>query len=164
MELLPLALIVTALLCGLVAGLVLCFAVVVMPGIRRMGTHGFLASFKAMDRIIQDNQPLFMLTWVGSALAMLGTTILGVPRLEGTDQWLLIAACVAYLGAVHVPTVAINIPLNNRLQAADLEAMGEAELEELAALFATRWVRWNAIRTAVATAVTAGLLVLLTRV
>ena len=161
MELIQFALLLSALLCSLVAGLVLTFAIVVMPGIRTLGDLDFLRSFKAMDRVIQNNQPIFMLVWLGSALVLLASTVLGVWRLEGLDRILLIVACAIYILGVHVPTVTINIPLNNRLQSQDLDTMSESELLATTEMFESRWLRWNTFRTVIATLTTVLLLVLL---
>ena len=163
MELIELAVLISALLCSLVAGFLLGFAIVVMPGIRQLGTTGFLISFKAMDGIIQNNQPLFLMVWVGSALALLCSTLLGLWVLEGLELGLLIFTCLIYFLGVHLPTITINIPLNNRLQSLDIDAASDPELQQVADLFETRWVRWNRIRTVVATVVSLMLLVLLLR-
>jgi uncharacterized membrane protein len=163
MELIQLAVLVSALLCSLVAGLVFTFAIVVMPGIKNLGDLGYLESFKAMDRVIQDNQPVFVLVWLGSAVLLLFSTALGIWRLEGFDRILLAAACVIYVLGVHVPTITINIPLNNHLQSQDLKTMTAPELLATKAGFESRWLRWNAIRTVLAILTTALLLVLLVR-
>lgn len=163
MELIQLAVLLAALLCSLVAGLVLTFAIVVMPGIRTLGDLDFLKSFKAMDRVIQNNQPIFMLVWLGSALVLLGSTVLGIWRLEGLDRVLLVVACVIYMVGVQVPTVTINIPLNNRLQSQDLDTMTESALLATTEMFESRWLRWNTVRTVIATLTTVLLLVLLIR-
>ncbi len=76
---------------------------------------------------------------------------------------LLIFACLMYVFGVHLPTITINIPLNNRLQSLDLYTATESELQEIAELFESRWLRWNTIRTAVAILTTLMLLVLLLR-
>ena len=161
MELIQFALLLSALLCSLVAGLVLTFAIVVMPGIRTLGDRDFLRSFKAMDRVIQNNHPIFMLVWLGSALVLLASTVLGIWRLEGLDRVLLVVTCAIYILGVHVPTVTINIPLNNRLQSQDLDTMSESELLATTEMFESRWLRWNTIRTIIATLTTVLLLVLL---
>ena len=163
MELIQVAVLLSTLLCALVAGFVLGFAIVVMPGIRTLGDLDYLRSFKAMDGVIQNNQPVFMLVWLGSALALLASTLLGIWQLAGLDRALLIAACVIYIFGVQVPTVMFNIPLNNRLQSLDLDTVSEPELRAVTELFETRWLRWNSIRTIVATLTTVLLLVLLVR-
>ena len=163
MELMQFVVLLSALLCSLVAGLVLTFAIVVMPGIKTLGDRDYLGSFKAIDRVIQNNQPVFMLVWLGSVLVLLATTVLGVWRLEGVDRILLFVACTIYVVGVQVPTAAINIPLNNHLQTQDLDTMPEPELHALAERFDSKWLRWNTIRTVVATLTTVILLVLLER-
>ena len=163
MELIEFAVLVSALLCALVAGLVLTFAIVVMPGIRTLGDLDFLKSFKAMDRVIQNNQPIFVLVWLGSALVLLATTVLGIWRLQGLDQLLLVVACAIYFFGVQIPTVTINVPINNHLQAQDLDSISESELQATTAMFESRWLRWNTIRTFIAILTTVLLLVLLIR-
>ena len=164
MDLFEIALILSALLCSLVAGLVLTFGIVVMPGIRTMGDRDFLTAFKVMDRVIQDNHPVFVLVWLGSAVVLLVSTIWGFWRLEGLDQILLAVAGAIYIFGVQVPTVTINVPINNRLQTQDLDALSEADLRATAETFETRWLRWNTIRTIIATLTTVLLLVLLIRI
>lgn len=163
MELFQLLLLLSALLCSLVAGFVLCFAIIVMPGIKTLSTLDFLRSFKAMDGIIQNNQPLFMFVWLGSAGAIVWSAILGFWQLQSLDRGLLIFACSIYIVGVHAPTITVNIPLNNRLQSKNLDAATQPELEAIGKLFKTRWVRWNTIRTAVSILTTLLLLALLLR-
>lgn len=163
MELIQFAVFLSALLCSLVAGLVFTFAIVVMPGIQSLGDLAFLKSFKAMDRIIQNNHPIFMLVWLGSAVVLLVSTIMGIWQLEGLDRILLIVACAIYLFGVQLPTVTINIPLNNQLQSQDLDTMTEPELLEATARFESPWLIWNAIRTVFAILSTGLLLILLIR-
>lgn len=163
MELIQFAILLSVLLCSLVAGLVLTFAIVVMPGIKTLGDLDFLRSFKAIDRVIQDNQPIFMLIWLGSVLVLLASTVLGIWRLEGLDRILLIVACAIYIFGVQLPTVTINVPLNNHLQSQDLDKMTESALLAISETFESRWLRWNTIRTVIATLTTVLLLVLLVR-
>ncbi len=151
------------LLVSLVAGLVFAFACVAMPGIGTLGDREFLRSFQVMDRVIQNNQPLFMLVWVGSAVTLLIAGLIGFGRVEGVDRALLLGAVVLYIGGVQVPTVTINVPLNNQLQTLDLETMDDAALAQARSAFEPRWNRWNQIRTVVATLTSALLTVLVLR-
>lgn len=153
----------TTLLCGLVAGLVFAFAVVAMPGIKSLPDREFIRAFQVMDRIIQNNQPLFLIVWVGSALGVIVTAVIGVTQLEGLDLGLLLVATAVYLIGVQLPTATINIPLNNALQQVDVFESGEQQLAEARAAFEPRWNQWNRIRTALAVVSTLLLLVLLVR-
>jgi uncharacterized membrane protein len=118
-------LIVATFLCSLVAGFLLAFAVVAMPGMRRLNDREFIRAFQAIDRVIQDNQPLFLLVWVGSVPALVLAAVLGIGQLNGPGRLLVIVATVAYLFGVQLPTLSINVPLNNRLQAVDVDAVSE---------------------------------------
>ena len=164
MDWFQIGLLLSALLCSLVAGLVLTFAIVVMPGIRTMGDREYLRAFKVMDKIIQDGHPVFALVWLGSAVVVLATTVLGFSRFDGLDQILLVVAGAIYIFGVHVPTVTINVPINNSLQSLDLDSASEDELSALANTYETRWLRWNTIRTFISIATTVLFLILLNRV
>ena len=157
------ALPVSLLLCSLVAGLVFCFAIVVMPGIKVMDDRNFLNAFKAMDRVIQNNPPVFILVWLGSAAAVIVLALLSIWQLENFDRALALASAATYLLGVQVPTIAINIPLNNQLQSQDLDSMTPAELQQARQHFEDRWIRWNTIRTMMAVLTTVGLIVLALR-
>jgi len=147
LEAVHMTLLLTTLLCSLVVGLLFGFAVVVMPGISKLNDHDFLKAFKQMDGIIQDNQPLFMLVWVGSIFSVLGTLVLGTLQLTGLQLGLLWAAGVLYVLGVQAPTVRFNIPLNDALQGWDLTSMDEAALAEARTAFEAPWNRWNRNRT-----------------
>ena len=162
-ELFEIALIVAAFLCSLVAGFLFAFAVVAMPGMKSLGDREFIGTFQAMDRVIQNNQPLFMVVWVGSVLAVVTAATLGVGQLDAADRLLIVATALAYLFGVQLPTITINIPLNNRLQALNVETMDEGARRTAREDFEPRWNQWNAIRTGVASLVSAVLLVLLFR-
>ena len=144
-----LLLITATLLCGLTTGLVFAFTVVIMPGIRTLPDRDFLRAFKVMDRIIQNNDPLFLLAWAGSVVALIAAGIMNFSVLAGTSRLLLIGAVLVYLLGVQLPTIVVNVPLNNQLQATELDTLDAAGLEQARAAFEPRWVFWNAFRTVV---------------
>lgn len=148
-------------LCALVAGFLFAFAVVVMPGIQRLGDRDFIRAFQVIDGVIQRNQPLFLLVWVGSVLSLVIAGILGLVQRDGAERVLIIVAALAYLLGVQLPTIRINVPLNNALQALNVEAMSEADLLAARARFERPWNRWNAIRTMIASLVSGALMTLL---
>ena len=163
MSLFQLVLVVATLLCSLVAGFVFAFAVVIMPGIGSLGDGEFLRAFQVIDRVIQNNQPLFMVVWLGSVVALLASAVLGFGQLDGTGRLLLIAAVGVYILGVQLPTVAINVPLNNTLQTLEIDAMDETARAAARQDFESRWNRWNSIRTVLATLVAVLLVLLLLR-
>ena len=156
------ALLSATFLCALVAGFLFAFAVVIMPGIRRLEDRQFIRAFQVMDGVIQRNQPLFMAVWLGSVVALVAA-VFGVGQLDTFGRTLLIAATAAYLLGVQLPTIVFNVPLNNGLQALDAGASDGKGLAAAREAFEARWNRWNRMRTVVACLVTLLLLVLLFR-
>lgn len=152
---------VATLLCSLVAGLLFAFAVIVMPGIRALDDNAFLRAFQEMDGVIQRNQPLFVLVWAGSVPLVIAAAGLGVASAAGPARWATVAAAAIYVLGVQLPTFAVNIPLNNQLQAIDVASLSADERRVARLRFEPRWNRWNAARTVLAVAST--VLLLLTR-
>ncbi len=163
MEVFQIALILATFLCSLVAGFLFAFALVTMPGIRSLNDREFIRAFQVMDRVIQNNQPLFVLVWVGSVVALVTSAVLGIGQLDGAGRLLIIFAAFVYLFGVQLPTVTINIPLNNKLQTLDVDAMNETTQEAARKDFEPRWNRWNSIRAAFASLASALLIILLFR-
>jgi uncharacterized membrane protein len=141
-------LVVATFLCSLVAGFLFAFAIVVMPGIRRLDDGDFIRAFQAMDRVIQNNQPLFVIVWAGSVLAVAAAAILAVREVRGLDLLLVITAALVYFLGVQAPTVRINVPLNNALQKLDPAGMDDQAGKRARSDFEPRWNRWNVIRMA----------------
>ena len=141
---------VTILSCALVAGLVFGFAVVVMPGLAKLADRDFLRAFKLMDEIIQNGEPAFMCVWVGSIVSVIGLLVVGTLQLAGVDLYLVWFSCGLYLFAVQGPTIRFNIPLNNAVQALDIDGLGNTELAQARGQFESRWNRWNRFRTGAA--------------
>ncbi len=153
----------SALLCSLVAGLALTFSIIVMPGIRTLSDHDFLRAFQVIDRVIQNGQPVFGIVWLGSVVSLIGATVLGFGSWENADRIMATAALALWLFGVQLPTMAINVPLNNQLQAQELHSLGESALREARTTFEPRWVTWNHIRTVLAVAASLLLILLCLR-
>ena len=157
------ALLISTFLCSLVAGFLFSYAIVVMPGIKNLNDREFIRTFQVTDRIIQNNHPIFMLVWIGSAIAIIVSALYGVGRLQGVDLFLLALATLAYVLGVQVPTIAIHLPLNNKLQTLDVDAMNETDIKVARNDFEPRWNTSNLIRTAIASCVSVLLIILLFR-
>ena len=157
------ALLLSAFLCSLVAGFLFSYAIVVMPGIKNLNDREFIRTFQVTDRIIQNNHPIFMLVWVGSAIAIIVSALYGVGRLQGVDLFLLALATLAYILGVQVSTIAIHLPLNKKLQTLDVDAMNETDIKVARNDFEPRWNASNLIRTAIASCVSVLLIILLFR-
>ena len=157
MEFFQMALIAATLLCSLVAGFVFAFTVVVMPGIQGLNDREFIRAF------IQNDQPLFVFVWVGSVVALVVAAVLGIGQLDGGGRLLLLIAAGTYVLGVQVPTIAINVPLNNTLQTLDVDRVKATTHADARREFEPRWNRWNTIRTALASVTSALLMIVLLR-
>lgn len=164
MEIYQIALILATFLCSLVSGFLFAFALVVMPGIKSLNDREFLRAFQVMDRVIQNNHPLFILVWLGSVVALLTSVVLGVGQLDGAGLLHIIFAAITYLFGVQLPTITINIPLNNKLQTMDVDIMNETTQKAARNDFEPRWNRWNLIRTSFASLAATLLIILLFRI
>ncbi len=147
----PIMLTIATLFSSLATGLVFTFAIVTMPGIKKLNDREFIHAFQVMDGIIQDGQPIFILVWLGSVLALIISTVIGFGQLEGLPRILLIVATALYIFGMQLPTIRFNIPLNNQLQTLQVDAMNEEELKTARQEFEPEWNRWNTLRTLVAT-------------
>ena len=112
---LDVALILSILSCSLVAGFIFTFAIVVMPGISKLNDKDFIRAFQVTDAVIQNNQPLFMVTWVGSIVAMLLTIFVSFVSLGFSEAWLIVLICFIYLLGVQGITIIIHIPMNRHI-------------------------------------------------
>ena len=151
-------LLLATLLCTLNAGLLLSFAIVVMPGLKQLDDAEFIRAFQRIDGVIQNGQPLFMVIWLGSAIALLFATLIGSSSIENDNSGWLIVACIAYFVGVQISTIRINIPLNNHLKAVDTAKLDLQQLAQERLNFESRWNRWNKCRTVVAVIVSAMLI------
>ena len=151
-------LIVSTLLCALVTGFIFTYAVVVMPGFAKLDDRDFIRAFQVTDGVIQNNQPLFMLAWVGSIVSVVATMILGFIELHGIERWTVFAIGFIYLLGVQGITIRVHLPLNNRLQHLEIDEMDPESLSKERNKFETRGNYFNNIRTLIAFAVSFSLM------
>ena len=161
MDVLDISLIFSILSCSLVGGFIFTYAIVVMPGLSNLNDKDFLRAFQVTDTIIQNNQPLFMFTWIGSIVAMLTTILVSLVSVGLSETWLIVLVGVAYLLGVQGITVAIHLPLNNHIQKVKIEELNDKTLADERLKFETKWNFFNNIRTVVAISVSLLLLILL---
>jgi uncharacterized membrane protein len=128
---------------GLAAGLFYVFSHAIMPGLGRGGDRTFVGGFQAIDKAIVN--PWFLVSFLG---ALLLTALAAVLHLG--SQWRpvlpwIAAALVLYVVTLVI-TFAVNIPLNNEIQAAGPPDR-IADLAAVRGRFEATWVRWNIART-----------------
>jgi uncharacterized membrane protein len=133
---------------GVMAGLFFAFSTSVMEALGKVPAPQGIAVMKAANTAILN--PVFLLTFMGSAAACLAVLVLApFDDIPGTP-WRVAGALVYLIGAIVV-TAAINVPMNNALDAADAASTAGAELW---ATYLNRWTAWNHVRTVASLAAT----------
>ena len=133
--------------CALATGFVFTYAVIVMPGLAKLTDKEFIRAFQVTDELIQNNQPIFMIVWVGSVISVTSTLIVSLMGPYSVETVLVIIAGFVYLLGVQGLTVLVHLPLNRRIQTVNAEEWDASALREERLLFETRWIRFNWIRT-----------------
>ena len=142
MSLFAVVLLVSTVLCALVTGFVFTYAVVVMPGLSKLGDREFIRAFQVTDQIIQNNHPVFMAVWAGSILSVVVTMVTALWGRLALQGGLQVTGAV-YLIGVQGITVLVHLPLNNQLQNVRVDEMDSASLHEQRELFEARWTSFN---------------------
>jgi uncharacterized membrane protein len=130
------ALVAATLTTGLMAGLFAAFSYAVMPGLARTDDAAFVQSMQRINVAILN--PVFGICFGGAALFGVLAVVLHLRR-SAALPWV-VAGLVLYV-AVLVVTMALNVPLNDRLEAA-----GRGDPAAARAAFEDAWVRWNVVR------------------
>lgn len=158
---LEISLILSILSCSLVTGFIFTYSVVVMPGFSKLNDKDFIRAFQVTDNIIQNNQPLFMLIWIGSILSVISTIVFSIFNINADYSIFIIVTGFFYLIGVQGLTISIHIPLNNNIQKIDVDKEDELKLNEVRKEFEIKWNYYNRIRTVVAFTVTTLLMLIL---
>ena len=161
MDLLDISLIFSITSCSLVSGFIFTYAIVVMPGLSNLNDKEFIRAFQVTDAVIQNNQPIFMFTWISSIVSLLGTILTSVVGFGLSETWLVVLFSVVYLLGVHGITIAIHIPLNNNIQKVLIEGLNGKAIMDERVKFERKWNYFNNIRTSVSISISLLLLILL---
>lgn len=129
---------------GLMAGLFAAFSYAVMPGLGRLDDAAFVAATQRINVAILNGW--FGVCFGGALVASVAAAVLHLaPGRRPALPWI-VAGLVLYVLVLGV-TVAVSVPLNDRLAAA-----GSADPAAARAAFETVWVRWNVVRAVLNTA------------
>ena len=149
MNFLEVSLTCSILSCTLVTGFTLLYAVVIMPGLSKLDDKEFIKAFQVTDGVIQDNQPLFILTWLGSVISVVGAILSSIISVGLPEAWLIVFVGVVYLLGVQGITLSVHLPLNNHIKKINIEKTDHQTLSVERQKFETRWNFFNTIRTGI---------------
>jgi uncharacterized membrane protein len=147
---------VTALGCGLSAGVFFAFSSFVMKALARLEPAQGIAAMQSIN--VTAVSPAFMLALFGTALACVVLAGLAVSEWNEPFARYLLAGGALYLLGVIVLTVAYHVPRNEAL--ATVEPNGTDAVRHWARYVAC-WTAWNHVRASAALAAAAALSVAL---
>jgi len=133
---------VSALGCGLNAGVLFAFSSFVMPGLARLSpSHGIVA-MQSMD--VTAVTPPFMTAFCGTALTCLILGARTLMHMSSPGSTYLLAGCVLYVVGTFIVTMAFNVPLNDSLDKVDPASVDGARFWTE---YLKSWTMWNHVRT-----------------
>ena len=162
MDFLDISLIFSILSCSLVTGFIFTYAIVVLPGFSKLDDKEYIRAFQVTDEVIQNNQPLFMLTWIGSIISVLGAILASILSHDLGETWFIVLIGVVYLLGVQGITITIHLPMNNHIKDLNLDELDNQTLSKERLKLETKWNYFNNIRTGVGFFVSLSLLLILT--
>lgn len=150
-------LIITTVFSGLMAGLFYAWSISVTPGIAKINDGSYLLAFQSMNRAIIN--PLFAVVFFGMVVLLPVLSYLSFQTSMSNQFWYILAATILYFVGIMGVTIGGNVPLNNALEALQIESMTPEQMDEFRKGFESKWNRLNTIRT-ISSAITFLLLVM----
>lgn len=127
---------------GIMAGVYFAFSAFVMRSLGVLeGTTGMVA-MQSINRVILKSPflPLFFASTI-ACIALIILPLVSGPVVGGVYA---MVGAATYVVGMTLVTMAFNVPLNNRLEAADAASAEGAALWEH---YLQRWTLWNSVRT-----------------
>jgi uncharacterized membrane protein len=138
---------VSAIGCGLLAGLYFAFSAFIMPALGRIDQAAGIAAMNAIN--VDIVRSLFMPLFLGTTLTSALLAVLTCLRWGEPGGIAIIAGGVLYVAGMFVVTMVFNVPLNDSLAAV---APSGGEAAQVWAHYLTDWTFWNHVRTVASTA------------
>lgn len=125
---------------GLLAGVFFAFSAFVMAALAKLPPAQGIAAMQSINRVILGSS--FMALFFGTPIAAAGLLVAAAAGWSPAAPWTTAAAALAMIIGMLGCTIAFNVPLNRRLDAA-----APAEGAALWARYLRQWTRWNHLRT-----------------
>jgi uncharacterized membrane protein len=138
-------LLITTIVTGLIAGLFYSWSISVTKGLALLPDREYLTAFQQLNRAILN--PLFLIGFMGLVFLLPITTWTQYHRPPSPAFWLLAAATTIYLIGVMGITMLGNVPMNESLDAFNVDVATPAQLAAKRLAFESRWNFLNNIRT-----------------
>lgn len=127
------------------AGLFNSWTISVTPGLAKLEDENYLKAMQALNKAILN--PGFFVIFIGSIILLPLCTYLQYKQALDQRSYFLLGATGVYLTGSVLVTFLGNVPINNQLEALNLNGMNAEALHTFREGFETKWNRLNLIRT-----------------
>jgi len=138
-------LVITTVFSGLMAGLFYAWSISVNSGLAKIDDASYLQAFQSMNRAILN--PLFFVVFFGLVVLLPVLSYLSFQTSISNQFWYVILATILYFVGTIGVTIGGNVPLNNTLEALQIESMTPEQMDVFRKGFESKWNRLNHIRT-----------------
>jgi len=132
---------ITALGCGLIAGVFFAFSTFVMKALAQQPPAQGIAAMQSINITVIN--PWFMAAFLGTSLVCLGLIVSSLLRWQQPGTAYLLVSALLYLIGCFGVTIVFNVPLNDALAAINPNS---AEGTNLWTRYLTNWTFWNHVR------------------
>ena len=133
---------ISALGCGLMAGVYFAFSTFIMTSLGRLDQAAGIVAMNAIN--VDIVRSLFMPLFLGTTVAGAALVVMGALRLGEPGAISMIAGGGLYVIDMFVVTAVFNVPLNDALAAVQPSA---PEAGAVWATYLKEWMFWNHVRT-----------------
>lgn len=135
----------SALGCGLMAGVFFIFSNTVMNALARLRPPEGIAAMQSINSTILN--PLFFAVFFGTAATSIVLAVSLLWRWQQPGAGYLLSGSLLYLVGTMLVTIVFNVPMNESLDTVEPESV---EAANLWAGYLRNWTAWNHVRTAAA--------------
>ena len=132
----------SALGCGLMAGVFFIFSNTVMNALARLQPPRGIAAMQSINSTILN--PLFFVAFLGTAATSILLAVSLLWRWQQPGAVYLLSGCLLYLVGSILVTIVFNVPMNEALETVEPESV---EAANLWTRYLTNWTAWNHVRT-----------------
>jgi uncharacterized membrane protein len=124
------------------AGVFFAFSTFVMSALARLPSTQGIAAMQSINITVIN--PLFMLVFMGTAIACIFLTIATLLKWQQSSAAYLLAGSLLYLIGTFLVTIVFNVPLNDALAKVNPDSLEGANLW---IKYLSQWTFWNHVRT-----------------
>ena len=134
--------VITALGCGLVSGVLFVFSAFIMQALKRLPPERGISAVQSIN--ITAVRPPLMIVFFGTAAALVAVAVWAIAAWSPPTSIYLILGAALYLTGTILMTGVYHVPRNNKLAALDPKSIDAARYW---VTYGREWTRWNHVRT-----------------